>query len=82
MSSTSRPPDSPQSPQSPGHDRRGALLLVRAAVIAEVVVGAFGDGRDLTSLQGPLFLPAGLSPGRAAVAWLTESAAHRGPRLP
>ncbi|WP_328766643.1 hypothetical protein [Streptomyces sp. NBC_00286] len=37
------------------------LLVVQAAVIAEVVVGAFEDGRDLTSLQGPLLLLAAAS---------------------
>ncbi|MDQ0958086.1 ATP-binding cassette subfamily C protein CydCD [Streptomyces sp. B4I13] len=54
-----------------------ALLIVQATAIAEVVVGAFQDGRDLDSLQGALFLLAGASVGRAAVAWLTETAAHR-----
>ncbi|GAA2632197.1 thiol reductant ABC exporter subunit CydD [Streptomyces vastus] len=53
------------------------LLVVQAAAIAEVVVGAFEDGRDLGSLQSPLLLLAAVSFGRAAVAWLTESAAHR-----
>jgi ATP-binding cassette subfamily C protein CydCD len=54
-----------------------ALLIVQATVIAEVVVGAFQDHRDLDSLQGALLLLAGASAGRAAVAWLTETAAHR-----
>ncbi|WP_405905310.1 thiol reductant ABC exporter subunit CydD [Streptomyces sp. NBC_00828] len=54
-----------------------ALLLVQATVIADVVTGAFQDGRDLDSLQGSLFLLAAVSAGRAAVAWLTETAAHR-----
>ncbi|MFE9650356.1 thiol reductant ABC exporter subunit CydD [Streptomyces sp. NPDC006365] len=54
-----------------------ALLIVQATAIAEVVVGAFQDGRDLDSLQGAALLLAGASLGRAAVAWLTETAAHR-----
>ncbi|WP_155056085.1 thiol reductant ABC exporter subunit CydD [Streptomyces blattellae] len=54
-----------------------ALLVVQAAIIAEVVVGAFEDGRGLVSLRGALLLLIAVSAGRAAVAWLTETAAHR-----
>ncbi|MCX5554651.1 thiol reductant ABC exporter subunit CydD [Streptomyces sp. NBC_00038] len=53
------------------------LLLCQATLIADVVTGAFQDGRSLNSLQGSLFLLAAVSAGRAAVAWLTETAAHR-----
>ncbi|MCC9711883.1 thiol reductant ABC exporter subunit CydD [Streptomyces sp. MNU76] len=54
-----------------------ALLVLQAVAIADVVVGTFQDGRDLASLRDPLLLLAGVSAGRAAVAWLTETAAHR-----
>ncbi|CAM5574706.1 thiol reductant ABC exporter subunit CydD [Streptomyces aurantiogriseus] len=54
-----------------------ALLVVQAAVIAEVVVGAFQNGRGLGSLRGSLLLLIAVSAGRAAVAWFTETAAHR-----
>ncbi|MDR3035261.1 MAG: thiol reductant ABC exporter subunit CydD, partial [Kitasatospora sp.] len=54
----------------------GALLLIaQAALIASLVVGAFQDGRS--GLWGQLLGLAGVSLGRALVAWLTELTAHR-----
>ncbi|WP_369266512.1 thiol reductant ABC exporter subunit CydD, partial [Streptomyces harbinensis] len=56
----------------------GAVLLIaQAMLIAEIVAGAFWDGRDLASLRTPLLLLAATALGRALVAWLTELAAHR-----
>ncbi|MEV7211982.1 thiol reductant ABC exporter subunit CydD [Kitasatospora cineracea] len=54
----------------------GALLLIaQAGLIASLVVGAFQDGRH--GLWGQLLGLAGVSLGRALVAWLTELTAHR-----
>ncbi|MGW4803650.1 thiol reductant ABC exporter subunit CydD [Kitasatospora sp. NPDC004272] len=54
----------------------GALLLIaQAALIASLVVGAFQDGRP--GMWGQLLGLAGVSLGRALVAWLTELTAHR-----
>ncbi|MFD7508946.1 thiol reductant ABC exporter subunit CydD [Streptomyces sp. NPDC059853] len=56
----------------------GAVLLIaQAMLIAEIVAGAFWDGRDLASLRTALLLLAATALGRALVAWLTELAAHR-----
>ncbi|AVV44627.1 hypothetical protein C6376_27495 [Streptomyces sp. P3] len=54
-----------------------ALLVLQAVAVADVVVGAFQDDRDLASLRDPLLLPAGVSAGRAAVARPAETAARR-----
>ncbi|MFH8368011.1 thiol reductant ABC exporter subunit CydD [Streptomyces sp. NPDC018031] len=53
------------------------LLVVQATLIAEVVVGAFQQQRGPDALLRPLLLLAAVAAGRAAVAWLTELAAHR-----
>ncbi|MEV6103289.1 thiol reductant ABC exporter subunit CydD [Streptomyces sp. NPDC051940] len=56
----------------------GAVLVIAQAVlIATVVVRAFEDGDPLEALRTPLLLLALVACGRAAVAWLTELAAHR-----
>ncbi|WP_330331532.1 thiol reductant ABC exporter subunit CydD [Streptomyces sp. NBC_00536] len=56
----------------------GAGLVVgQAMLIAEIVVGAFEDGRGGQALRTPLLLLAAVALGRALVAWLTELAAHR-----
>ncbi|WP_406373175.1 thiol reductant ABC exporter subunit CydD [Streptomyces sp. NBC_00647] len=54
-----------------------ALIIAQAMLIAEVVVGAFQHGLSVTELRTPLTLLAIVAIGRAAVAWLTELAAHR-----
>ncbi|MET7696267.1 thiol reductant ABC exporter subunit CydD [Streptomyces sp. NPDC005485] len=54
-----------------------ALVIAQAMLIAEVVVGAFQHGMSVTELRTPLALLAAVAMGRAAVAWLTELAAHR-----
>ncbi|MFF4339399.1 thiol reductant ABC exporter subunit CydD [Kitasatospora sp. NPDC001540] len=51
------------------------LLVVQAALIASLVVGAFQDGR--AGLGGHLLGLAAVTLGRALVAWLTELTAHR-----
>ncbi len=56
----------------------GAVLVIaQAMLIAEVVVGAFQHGMAVAELATPLLLLAAVAVGRAAVAWLTELAAHR-----
>ncbi|MFF3288562.1 thiol reductant ABC exporter subunit CydD [Streptomyces sp. NPDC003023] len=54
-----------------------ALVIAQAMLIAEVVVGAFQGGLPVTALTAPLAMLAAVAVGRAAVAWLTELAAHR-----
>ncbi|MGW2781732.1 thiol reductant ABC exporter subunit CydD [Streptomyces populi] len=54
-----------------------ALVIAQAMLIAEVVVGAFQHGFSVAELRTPLVLLATVALGRAAVAWLTELAAHR-----
>lgn len=54
-----------------------ALVIAQAMLIAEVVVGAFQHGSSVAELRTPLLLLAAVATGRAAVAWLTELAAHR-----
>ncbi|MGW1063783.1 thiol reductant ABC exporter subunit CydD [Streptomyces aureus] len=54
-----------------------ALVIAQAMLIAEVVVGAFQHGFSVAELRDPLLLLAAVALGRAAVAWLTELAAHR-----
>ncbi|MET8942885.1 thiol reductant ABC exporter subunit CydD [Streptomyces sp. NPDC004542] len=53
------------------------LVIAQAMLIAEVVVGAFQQGRSAAELSTPLLLLAGVAAGRALVSWLTELAAHR-----
>ncbi|MFE9677701.1 thiol reductant ABC exporter subunit CydD [Streptomyces sp. NPDC006259] len=56
----------------------GAVLVIaQAMLIAEVVVGAFEQGRPVAELRTPLLLLAAVAIGRALVAWLTELSAHR-----
>ncbi|MFD5817142.1 thiol reductant ABC exporter subunit CydD [Streptomyces sp. NPDC127038] len=54
-----------------------ALVIAQAMLIAEVVVGAFQHGFSVAELRTPLMLLTAVALGRAAVAWLTELAAHR-----
>ncbi|MFB9390157.1 thiol reductant ABC exporter subunit CydD [Streptomyces coeruleoprunus] len=54
-----------------------ALVVAQAMLIAEVVVGAFRRGLDISALTTPLALLAAVAVGRALVSWLTELAAHR-----
>ncbi|MGY0060078.1 thiol reductant ABC exporter subunit CydD [Streptomyces sp. LZ34] len=53
------------------------LVVAQAMLIAEVVVAAFVHGAAPGELGRPLALLAAVAVGRAAVAWLTELAAHR-----
>ncbi|MFI1969890.1 ABC transporter [Streptomyces cinnamoneus] len=53
------------------------LVIAQAMLIAEVVTGAFRNGLGTGDLVRPLGLLAAVALGRAAVAWLTELAAHR-----
>lgn len=53
------------------------LVVAQAMLIAEVVVGAFQRGLDVSGSMAPLGLLAAVSVGRGLVAWLTELAAHR-----
>ncbi|MFI7320436.1 thiol reductant ABC exporter subunit CydD [Streptomyces venezuelae] len=56
----------------------GAGLVVgQAMLIAEIVVGAFQDGRSVGDLGTPLVLLPVVAAGRGLVSWLTELAAHR-----
>ncbi|WP_454317774.1 thiol reductant ABC exporter subunit CydD [Streptomyces phaeoluteigriseus] len=56
----------------------GAVLVIaQAMLIAEVVVGAFEQGRPIAELRTPLLLLVAVAIGRALVAWLTELSAHR-----
>ncbi|MFV0134903.1 thiol reductant ABC exporter subunit CydD [Streptomyces sp. HMX87] len=53
------------------------LVIAQAMLIAEVVVGAFQDGRTVAELRTSLLLLVAVACGRALVGWLTELAAHR-----
>ncbi|MGX1669987.1 thiol reductant ABC exporter subunit CydD [Streptomyces sp. NPDC055400] len=53
------------------------LVIAQAMLIAEVVVGAFEHGLDVSALRTPLLLLALVAAGRGVVSWLTELAAHR-----
>ncbi|MYZ06113.1 thiol reductant ABC exporter subunit CydD, partial [Streptomyces sp. SID2999] len=53
------------------------LVIAQAMLIAEVVVGAFQQGKSASDLVTPLALLAGVACGRALVSWLTELAAHK-----
>ncbi|MDX3525341.1 thiol reductant ABC exporter subunit CydD [Streptomyces sp. ID05-39B] len=56
----------------------GAVLVIaQAMLIAEMVVGAFEQGRPVAELRTPLLLLVVVATGRALVAWLTELSAHR-----
>ncbi|MFF9485690.1 thiol reductant ABC exporter subunit CydD [Streptomyces sp. NPDC014676] len=56
----------------------GAVLVIaQAMLIAEIVVGAFQDGRSAAGLGTPLLLLVVVALGRGLVGWLTELAAHR-----
>ncbi|WP_406495786.1 thiol reductant ABC exporter subunit CydD [Streptomyces sp. NBC_00846] len=54
-----------------------ALVIARAMLIADVVVGGFEDGLTVSGLRTPLILLAAVALGRALVSWLTELAAYR-----
>ncbi|MER8028773.1 thiol reductant ABC exporter subunit CydD [Streptomyces bauhiniae] len=53
------------------------LVIAQAMLIAEVVVGAFQQGKSASDLVTPLALLVGVACGRALVSWLTELAAHK-----
>ncbi|MEU6815762.1 thiol reductant ABC exporter subunit CydD [Streptomyces sp. NPDC046860] len=53
------------------------LVIAQAMLIAEVVVGAFQQGKSAGDLVTPLALLAAVACGRALVSWLTELAANR-----
>ncbi|MFE5868357.1 thiol reductant ABC exporter subunit CydD [Streptomyces roseifaciens] len=53
------------------------LVIAQAMLIAEIVTGAFQDGRTAGGPGPSLALLAAVAAGRAAVSWLTELAAHR-----
>ncbi|MFG3364355.1 thiol reductant ABC exporter subunit CydD [Streptomyces sp. NPDC090032] len=53
------------------------LVIAQAMLIAEVVVGAFEHGLDVSALRTPFVLLALVAAGRGLVSWLTELAAHR-----
>ncbi|MFD4724826.1 thiol reductant ABC exporter subunit CydD [Streptomyces seoulensis] len=53
------------------------LVIAQAMLIAEIVVGAFQQGKSAGDLVTPLALLAGVACGRALVSWLTELAAHK-----
>ncbi|HEY5837270.1 thiol reductant ABC exporter subunit CydD [Streptomyces sp.] len=53
------------------------LIVAQAALIADIVVGGFQYGYGAGTLSGELWALAGVSAGRALVAWLTELCAHR-----
>ncbi|MEU9353342.1 thiol reductant ABC exporter subunit CydD [Streptomyces griseoloalbus] len=53
------------------------LVIAQAMLIAEIVVGAFQDGRSVGELGTPLLLLTVVAAGRGLVGWLTELAAHR-----
>ncbi|MFD4786686.1 thiol reductant ABC exporter subunit CydD [Streptomyces sp. NPDC058459] len=53
------------------------LVIAQAMLIAEVVVGAFQQGKSAGDLVTPLALLACVACGRALVSWLTELAAYR-----
>ncbi|GGR81513.1 ABC transporter [Streptomyces aureoverticillatus] len=53
------------------------LVVAQAMLIAEIVVGGFQHDFAVDDLGTPLVLLAVVAVGRAAVAWLTELAAHR-----
>ncbi|MFC5801244.1 thiol reductant ABC exporter subunit CydD [Streptomyces formicae] len=54
-----------------------ALVVGQAMLIAEVVVGAFQHGLEVSGLWPELVLLAAVAAGRGLVSWLTELAAHR-----
>ncbi|MFE0700178.1 thiol reductant ABC exporter subunit CydD [Streptomyces sp. NPDC058872] len=54
-----------------------ALVVAQAMFIAEIVVGAFQQGRSVSALTTPLLALAGIAVARGLVSWLTELAAHR-----
>jgi ATP-binding cassette subfamily C protein CydCD len=53
------------------------LVIAQAVFIADLVTGAFQQGRGPGALHGPLLGLVAVTAGRALVAWLTELAAHR-----
>ncbi|MCQ8770811.1 thiol reductant ABC exporter subunit CydD [Streptomyces telluris] len=53
------------------------LVIAQAMLIAEIVTGAFQDGRTAGGLGPALAGLAAVAAGRAAVSWLTELTAHR-----
>ncbi|MEU9400214.1 thiol reductant ABC exporter subunit CydD [Streptomyces sp. NPDC048242] len=53
------------------------LVIAQAMLIAEIVVGAFQQGKTASELVTPLGMLVAVACGRALVSWLTELAAHR-----
>ncbi|MFF4650313.1 thiol reductant ABC exporter subunit CydD [Streptomyces sp. NPDC001380] len=53
------------------------LVVAQAGLVVHVVVRAFQHHDGAAALRTPLLLLAATAAGRAAVAWLTELAAHR-----
>ncbi|WP_424212763.1 thiol reductant ABC exporter subunit CydD [Streptomyces sp. BI20] len=53
------------------------LVIAQAMFIADLVVGAFEDGKGAGALRTPLVGLAAVALGRALVSWLTELAAQR-----
>lgn len=54
-----------------------ALVIVQAELLAHVIARAFLDATPLAALTVPLALLGVVVVGRAALAWVSESAAHR-----
>ncbi|MGP3969854.1 thiol reductant ABC exporter subunit CydD, partial [Streptomyces sp. 6N223] len=53
------------------------LVIAQAVLVAEVIAGAFTAGEGVPELRAPLLGLLAVTAGRAAVAYLTELAAHR-----
>ncbi|HTD79620.1 MAG TPA: ABC transporter transmembrane domain-containing protein [Chloroflexota bacterium] len=53
------------------------LLIAQATLLADMITGAFLDGRTLSDLRTPMILLGAVVIGRALVAWMQEVAAFR-----
>ena len=53
------------------------LVVARAWLLAEIIVGAAADGKDLGQLRGPLVALLLVVVLRAAIAWYSDVAADR-----
>jgi thiol reductant ABC exporter CydD subunit len=53
------------------------LLIAQATLLADMITGAFLDGRSLSDLRTPMILLGAVVIGRALVAWMQEVAAFR-----
>jgi ABC-type transport system involved in cytochrome bd biosynthesis fused ATPase/permease subunit len=53
------------------------LLIAQATLLADMISGAFLDGRTLSDLRTPIILLGAVVIGRALVAWAQEVAAYR-----